>query len=219
MPWGRLVGDVEVDLPGYELERTLNYLLEIHPEIRSAQVGVERAQILLKRAQKEPIPNVQLNAIYVRQNQNKSNDFSLGISLPVPLWNRNQGNIMVAQSELSQAILEVERVRNDLSDRLAKSYRQFAAAVKKVDRYRNAIIPRARETFEISDAAYRGGQFDYLKLLESNRALVTANLEYVKALGEAWGAASRISGLTMEDRWPPVFEKKPATLTEPKSLR
>jgi cobalt-zinc-cadmium efflux system outer membrane protein len=65
-------------------------------------------------------------------------------------------------------------------------------------------LPRAQEAYELSRKAYAGGVFEYLRVLEAQRAVAQANLEYVRALGEAWRTAGAISGLTLEDHWPPL---------------
>lgn len=205
LPTARLAGSLDAPLPDYHLDRAQHFVLSEHPELRSAQVGVERAQVLLRRAQVEPIPNVTVGAGYVRQNQNRSDDWTIGVSVPVPLWNRNQGNIIAAQAQVSEAVQEVGRVENDLVERLATAFRDYAAAQQRAERYRTAILPRARETYELSLKAYKGGQFEYLRVLEAQRSVAQANLEYVRALGEAWKAAGAISGLTLEDHWPPML--------------
>ncbi len=204
LPLGFVIGSLEVPLPPYDLERLQPYVLASHPEPRSARAGVERAQLLLRRAEVDPIPNVTVSTGYVRQNQNRSNDWTLGVSVPVPVWNRNQGNILAARGQLGEAVQEVTRVENDLVERLATAYREFTSARQRAERYRSAILPRAEETYELSVQAYKGGQFEYLRVLQAQRALFEARLEYNRALGEAWRAASVISGLTLEDQWPPV---------------
>ncbi|MBY0456119.1 MAG: TolC family protein, partial [Gemmataceae bacterium] len=100
LPDMKVVGDLEIPLPDYELVRLRAYVLGIHPDLRAAQIGVERAQLVLKRATVEPIPNVTVGTGYVRQNQNKSNDWTISASVPVPLWNRNQGNIFAAKAQV-----------------------------------------------------------------------------------------------------------------------
>ena len=203
LPKARLAGSLDAALPDYDLERVQQFVLSEHPELRSAQVGVERAQLLLKRAQVEPIPNVTVGAGYVRQNQNRSDDWTIGVSVPIPVWNRNQGNIMAAQAQVAEAVQEVGRVQNDLVERLATAYRDYAAARQRAERYRMAILPKARETYELSLKAFQGGQFEYLRVLEAQRSVAQATLEYVRAQGDAWRAASVISGLVLEEHWPP----------------
>lgn len=202
LPNTPLAGSVDAPVPDYNLEPAQQFVLSEHPDVRSALVGVDRAHLLLKRAQVEPIPNVTVGAGYVRQNQNKSDDWTIGVSVPVPLWNRNQGNIQAAQAQVAEAIQEVGRVENDLIERLATAFQDFAAARERAVRYRTAILPRARETFELSLKAYQGGQFEYLRVLEAQRSLAQARLEFVRAQGDSWKSASVISGLLLEEDWP-----------------
>jgi cobalt-zinc-cadmium efflux system outer membrane protein len=202
LPIASVGGSLELPLPDYELERVVQFVLSIHPELQSARVGVERAELLLRRAQAEPIPNVTVGAGYVRQNQNRSDDWTINVSVPVPVWNRNQGNIRSAQAQVGEAVQEVGRVENDLTDRVATAFRDFAAARQRALRYRTSVLPRAEETYELSVKAFKGGQFEYLRVLEAQRALSQARLDYVRALGDSWRAASVISGLALEDQWP-----------------
>ena len=95
---GTIAGPYE-DVPKYDADRVLETVLATHPDIRSARVAVDRAHVAVHRAEVEWIPNVTLSSGYVRQNQNKSDDFLLGVSAPIPVWNRNQGNIRAARAE------------------------------------------------------------------------------------------------------------------------
>ena len=204
LPPSPLAGSLEDALPGYDYDQARALVLEAHPEVRFAQVGVTRAQLAVRRAQVEPIPNVTVGAGYVRQNQNQSNDYVLATSVPVPLFNRNQGNLRAAQAELGRAVEEVSRVQNDLIGRLATAFGQYAAARERAERYRTAILPGAGDAYRLSLEAFRGGQFEYLRVLQAQRAVAEANLEYVRALAEVWRAASEIAGLLLEEEWPVV---------------
>ena len=218
LPDTAVVGDLDLPLPDYDLERLRVYVLGIHPELRSAQIGVERAQLVLKRATVEPIPNVTVGTGYVRQNQNKSNDWVIAASIPVPLWNRNQGNIFAAKAQVGESINEVGRVQNDLVNRLAASFAIYAAARKRAEKYKSTILPKAEQSYQLSLKAYQGGQFEYLRVLQAQRAVAEARLEYLRSLGEMWRAASEIAGLMLEDQWPLPAQappKQPDRMPEP----
>lgn len=204
LPVDSVSGNLDLPLPPYELDRLQTHVLSAHPEPRSARAGVERAQLLVRRAEVEPVPNLTVSSGYVRQNQNRSNDWMLGVSVPVPVWNRNQGNILAARGQLGEAVQEVARVEADLTERLATAYRDFAAARERAERTRSAILPKAQETYDLAVRAYKGGQFEYLRVLQAQRALAEARLELNRALGDAWRAASVVSGLALEDHWPPA---------------
>lgn len=202
LPYTKVAGDLESPLPEYDLERVRSYILGIHPDLRAAQIGVERAQLVVKRATVEVIPNVTVGAGYVRQNQNKSSDWTITASLPVPIWNRNQGNIFAAKAQVGEAESEVGRVQNDLVGRLATAYTPFTAASERAGRYKTAILPKAEQSYQLAMKAYRGGQFEYLRVLQAQRTVAEVRLEYLRSLAEAWRAASEIAGLMLEDQWP-----------------
>jgi cobalt-zinc-cadmium efflux system outer membrane protein len=202
MPEPTLVGNLDAPFPGYDFDRASAYMLAVHPDVRSAQVGVTRAQLALRRAQLEPIPNVTAGAGYQRDNKGREDLWVFQVEMPIPVFNRNQGNIRSAQAELGHAVQEVSRVENELSGRLAGAFGQYSAARQRAEQYRTSILPDVREVYRVYVAAAKAGQFDYLRVLQAQRAVQEANLEYVRSLAEAWRAASEIAGLLLEEHWP-----------------
>ena len=122
----------------------------------------------------------------------------------MPLWNRNQGNIFAAKAQVGEAVTEVGRVQNDLVGRLATSFGTYSAARQRAEKYKSAILPKAERSYQLSLKAFQGGQFEYLRVLQAQRAVAKARLEYLRSLGEAWRAATEIAGLMLEDQWPPA---------------
>lgn len=157
LPYTTVVGDLETPLPDYDLNRVRTYVVGVHPEIRSAQIGVERAQLVLRRAEVEPIPNLTVSTGYTRQNQNRSDDWNIRVGFPVPLWNRNQGNIHAAKAQVAEATFAVGRVENDLVNRVTASFATYAAAHKRAEKYRSTILPKAEPSYQLSLKAYRAG--------------------------------------------------------------
>ena len=205
-------------LPNYDPDEARQAVLNYHPLARSARVGVDRAQAAVRRAEAEPIPNVSVYAGYIRQNQNRSNDAAVGVSMPVPVWNRNQGNIRAAKAELGMAIQAVGQTENELAARVAAAYQTYAAARERAELYRKELLPRAEETYKLSLAAFKGGQFEYLRVIQAQRAVAEARLELNRSLGEAWRSAAELSGLLLEDSWPfspPALPPRPAPLPAP----
>lgn len=197
------------DVPAYDADRTLETVLATHPDVRSARVEVERAQAAVRRAEAEPIPNLTVSTGYTYQDQNKSNDWLLGVSAPIPVWNKNQGNIRAVKAELGMAIQDVARIENDLAERVATALRTYSASQKLAGQYRTQILPKAEETYKLSLEAFKGGQFEYLRVVQSQRAVAEARLEYNRALGDAWRAAAELSGLLLEEWWPGLPPTQP----------
>jgi outer membrane protein, heavy metal efflux system len=122
--------------------------------------------------------------------------------MPVPVWNRNQGNIRTAKAELGVAIQTVGQTENELAARAAAAYQIYAAARERAEVYRAELIPRAEETYKLSMIAFKGGQFEYLRVIQAQRTIAEARLERNRSLGEAWRAAAELSGLLLEESWP-----------------
>lgn len=217
--WGRLTADMGVPgmapvslsgsldaaLPDYDFGRARERLLQIHPDVRTAQVGVTRAQLALRRAEAERVPNVTLAAGYSKNFNDRENQAQYQVVFPLPVFNRNQGNIRAAQAELGKALQEGNRVQADLVGRLWSAFGTYTAASQRIERYR-ASIPDREKAREYLARGGRGpvAPLSGLPLLQFQRLLADAELEYVRQLGEAWRAASDLAGLLLlEEDWPP----------------
>jgi outer membrane protein TolC len=73
-------------------------------------------------------------------------------------------------------------------------------ALREVDQAKLALLQRH---FALLTAVRQGGLFAYLRVIQAQRAVQEAELEYTRALAEAWQAASVIAGLLLEEHWPP----------------
>ena len=95
-----------------------------------------------------------------------------------------------------------EKSYDELVSRLASSFSTYAAARKRAEKYKSAILPKTEQSYQLSLKAYQGGQFEYLRVLQAQRGVAEARLEYLRSLSEMWRAASEIAGLMLEDQWP-----------------
>lgn len=204
-----LEGQLTDAMPEFDITKLQAFVIAEHPLVRSAQFGVERARLAVSRAEAEPTPNVTLSTGYTRQNQNRSNDWLIGASVPVPLWNKNQGGIAAARAELGEAMNEVGRVQSELIGQVAMASEAYAAATARSESYVRTILPLAERNLELANKAFAGGEFDSLKVLQAQRAVGEARLEQVKALAERRQAAIDLAGWMLDDRWPHTQEKTP----------
>lgn len=121
-----------------------------------------------------------------------------------PLFNRNQGNIRSGQARYGKATVDRESVQNDLTKRLATAYGQYAASKARVERFRKTILPKSEESYKLTSAPFRGGQFEYLRVLQAQRVINEANLTYSQAQLDLWRAGRNRRPPWRED-WP--FQK------------
>lgn len=191
----KIEADFTAPLPDYAVELVRQGVLSQNALIQIAQVEVERSRILLRRAQVEPFPNFTIGAGYMYQVPEPNNIAIVQIGFPIPVWNRNQGNIQAARASISRSVESVSRTENELLGELANALGRYRAAVQQVERFEEQILPRARKSLEISQSGYENGQFDFLRLLQAQRALIESDLSYVNARSYAGLPRLRSRGL------------------------
>lgn len=135
----------------------------------------------------------------VAQNDNAtgSSNGSLLVSIPIPLWNRNQGGIQKAESELVAAQRAAERVELGLQRRLAPVFERCLTGRNLVDNYRDGILRDAQESLDLTRQGYEAGELGFLNLLTAQRTHFQANLDYVTALCDMWTTSAEIEGLLL----------------------
>ena len=118
----------------------------------------------------ERCPNWEVEAGYSHDNTTGFDTGTIAGTIPVPLFNRNQGAIRQAEAELTAAQAEVDRVALDLRNRLALTYERYANAHELVDRYERRILPNAKESVELTSDRYCAGESNFPSLLLAQRA-------------------------------------------------
>ena len=177
-----LAGNLQDGMVQLGWEDALNRLLAESPQLAGARAGVARAQAVLSRQCAERYPNVELQAGAQYDNATRDTIAGVQVGVPLPIFNRNQGNISKAQAELTVAQREVARVQLALQQRLALVFEQYATALRQVEKYQADILPNAQESLKLVSSGYRQGEFSYLVLLTAQRTYFQTNLAYLDAL-------------------------------------
>ncbi|MFC7694075.1 TolC family protein [Paeniroseomonas aquatica] len=95
----------------------------------------------------------------------------LGLSVPLPVFDRNQGNILRAGAELNRAEADAERGRLYLDAALADAERRLDQAWRAADSLRRIVLPAALEAAGFAREGYAEGKFSLLEVLDAQRVL------------------------------------------------
>lgn len=203
MDIGRINGNLLESLDQIAQQVLLDGYVPLNASVQMAQLEIERSKYLIRRAEVEPFPNVTVYAGYQRQIEPALHNMGLlTLSLPVPLWNQNQGNICSAYANLSKAYADVDNVQNTISRQMADAGGRYRIADQQAQRFEGKIVPKAREGVKIIQEGFSQGQFDFLRLLQAQRILVESNLGFIDALEARWGAAAEMAGLAQIEQFP-----------------
>jgi cobalt-zinc-cadmium efflux system outer membrane protein len=199
LPVQPLVGDVDALPASLDWQQQLDRIQSLSPEVSAAMADVDRARRALGRACVEAVPdiNTQLSVQYDDSTDDTITGIQVG--MPLPIWNRNQGGIRQAKSEVTEAVRNADRVQLALARRLADAYLAYSDARFTAETYAIEILPRAERTFQLVQQGYQQGEVGYLDSLVAQQTFSQTNLTYLDALGSLWQSHVFIEGLLLED--------------------
>ena len=198
----QLTGNLK-DSPGESFDQLLmDAYVPYNADVQIAEQEIERSRLLLRRAQVEPFPNVTVYGGFQYQVVPIHDQGLFSASIPVPIWNRNQGNIASAHAHIIRATANVNQVQNQIAGRMAELIGRYQVADQQVKRFEERILPKAREGVTITQDAFAQGTFDSFRLLQSQRGFFDSNLGYITALEMRWLAAAELAGLAQLESFP-----------------
>lgn len=137
-----------------------------------------KSSVELAKAHRIPNPTVGFGARRLRETN--SNAFIATFSIPIPVFDSNQGNLAQAQAEYSKASSELREAYLSLKETAESIYEQLVSSSSEVISYRESIIPSAQKAYSQAAEGYNSGRFSFLELLDAQRTLYEiqeANLE------------------------------------------
>jgi outer membrane protein, heavy metal efflux system len=204
---GAEIGDPQLELQS--LEGSLDAAFQLpalrllarevasHPSLNLAEAEVRAGQARIDLAKAERIPDIRVELLYRRLEHHKQNAFDVGVSMPLPVFDRNQGRIHAARSELAAAEARSRQARNDLQLRLRHSYAQWNGALEQARMMKEEMLPRAAVILKSAEARYEQGDTSLAALLPIRRDWAAAQLDYLESLREvmqAWAELRAVSG-------------------------
>lgn len=192
-----LGGNLDEELPELSFDEAWRRLVAESPELQRAEAAVQEAGWEYRHQRAERIPNVNVGASVHYDNVGQGTVAGVGIGLPLPLFDRNQGNIGSAQAEIVVARREVQRVRLALRQRFSDAFERYANAHQEARRYRRDILPDAEQSLELVETGYRRGEIDFLTVLTAQRTYFRVNLKYLRSLEDLWTSAVAIEGMLL----------------------
>ena len=195
IPTGPLVGEIGEGLTQTPWEQLLTEITTASPELAEAGSELERARWALQLACAQITPNV-TGQIGVGVDAATDDTFArIGVSVPLPIRNRNQGNIRTARANIAAASAAIDRTQLSLESRLAEALGRYQTAHQRYKRILGNVLPTAEETYQLSQTAFNAGETDYLQLLTVQRTLFNTQRSVLDSAAQALRAIAEIEGL------------------------
>lgn len=181
------------------VDAAISIALRSRPDLRLARLNEEVAEAGLKLARAAAAPDLTAFTRYTVSRsafedtplgvlRDRDKTLTFGVSVGIPIFNRNQGNKAEAAALISQARTRREFLEQVIRSEVQSAYARYVAARSAASTFEQGVIGRSTENIRVIRAAYELGQFQITDLLSEQRRLLDSQREYTETLTEQYRA-------------------------------
>jgi cobalt-zinc-cadmium efflux system outer membrane protein len=167
-------------------------LLPLSPQMVHARREIERQQSHADLERSRRLPDLTLSLGSKRDDELGRRQTVIGLSLPIPLFDRNQGNLQSALRRTDKARDELRAIEHALSVALAQAAQRRDAATAELAILQSDILPGAQSAYDAGMRGFELGKFSFLDVLDAQRTLFQAKTQYIGTLARSYRAAADI---------------------------
>ena len=173
----------------------LESLLEEAPAMLLARQTLEqsRAASELERARRVQDPTVSVGV--KRAREVGRNQVVLGVSIPLPLFDRNAGNQLQALRKVDQAEQKLQEQRLQLQAQVFSARQQWLSSHRQLGLLKSQIIPTAQSAYDVAVRGFTLGKFNFLDVLDAQRTLFESQRQLLDQLMASHKAHAEINRL------------------------
>ena len=187
--------DALPELPGL---KELSGRMATAPAMLRARSELDRRQALAQLESSRRIPDLTVSLGVKRSEELGRNQAIVGVSIPLPLFDTNRGNVLEALRRTDKARDELSATEIRLDGDIAQAYERLSLARQEAEALQKEILPGAQSAYDAATKGFEYGKFGFLDVLDAQRTLLQAQSQYLRALSEAHRAAADIDRLLGE---------------------
>jgi cobalt-zinc-cadmium efflux system outer membrane protein len=175
--------------------------LRMRPDLEALRRDQLRAEADIRVQRAESRPNVDLGVSHHKQyvGQFPGQTAGFRVEMPLPMFNRNQGEIQRARVEREQAAARVRALEVDVQGQVASAWQQFLTARELLEVIERDLVANARRVRETIEFSYRRGEASFLDLLDAQRTFNETMQGYNEARGEYARTLYLLDAITARD--------------------
>ena len=200
LPSGYLDGAADVPISSIDYGTALSYMVANHTDVQAAHNSEVQARTNLRLQELNVTPDL---LFYMAVQKDYTTGpvyratYNMQIGVPVPIFDRNQGNILNAHGTLLKQAQEAGRIQNDLANKLSDAVERYENARNLTDLYRNNILPDQARAFR---GLYERRQqqpdlVGFVDVVNAQQTLLASINVYISTLSQRWAALTDIGAL------------------------
>lgn len=179
-----LVGTL-ADLPESPGEESLAQIVARSPRVAARECEVSAAEAALGLAGVQAVPDPTLSVGYRRMNDSNDHAMVAGLSLPLPVFDRNQGGAAAARAALEQASAELTGERTRVLAEAKATVARLDAARDEALALQKDILPTAEQALRETERGYQRGLFSLLDVLSAQQSLFELRRDFLETAAHA----------------------------------
>ena len=156
------------------------------PRLKKASLAITQKQAFSAIEQSKQTPDVTVS-LGAQRNEDLGGitQAIIGLSIPIPVFDKNQGNLQSARAREFQSIDEKSALENQLKTDLADAYSRRQLQVEASNMYQHDILLGAQSAYEAARKGFEFGKFSFLEVLDAQRTLFQAKTQHLQTLALA----------------------------------
>lgn len=153
------------------------------PDLQSRRAAITAAAEEVALAKAERIPDIEIGFIFEREAEGDKVTKLFGgkVAVPLPLWNRNRGEIHAARARVRMAELEHAARQAAIENEVASAVAEVDQLRAAVQMFTDTIVPQSRENLTLFRQAFAAGEVDIADLIAEQRAFIATGNEYLES--------------------------------------
>ncbi|MYM94119.1 TolC family protein [Duganella vulcania] len=172
----------EINLAAIPALRDLQSRLDASPQMQRARMQIAREEAGVNLAKADRVPDVTLTLGKKKDFQTTVSQTVVGLAIPLPLFNRNQGNLFSALRRVDKAKTDAEIEYLNATQALADAHQRASVAQEQIESMRKDILPGAQSAFDAAVTGFELGKFGFIDVLDAQRTLFQSRAQYLSAL-------------------------------------
>ncbi len=197
-------------LPPVRSAEEITRRLNASPALLRARHEADRFSAIADLERSRRIPDVTVSLGTKKAEELGRNQTIVGISIPFPIFDRNQGNVLEAQRRADKARDEFSVTEVRLGTEVTQNEERLKALVVEAQALQSEIMPGARSAYDAASKGFELGKFSFLEVLDAQRTFFQARAQYLRSLSDAHRTAAELERfLGSIDSMPSVVPSRP----------
>jgi cobalt-zinc-cadmium efflux system outer membrane protein len=192
--FGAVQGDIEL-MPARAPVPELAKELDASPGLLTSRIEVDRRRALVDVERSKGVPDLTVSIGAKRDNEVGRTQAIVGISIPLPFFDRNQGATYEALKRAEKASDEHQAARIRVLTELQQASNQLGVASASARTLKSTVLPAAQQAYDAATKGFEAGKFGFLDVIDAQRSLLQARARYLTALSTSNQAATAIDRL------------------------